>query len=402
MATRFDKLKENNNSIIGGYEGNSYTEYQIPSCGITDIDRAVFNLFDKNIPLNYNLEGEVKKVPVIFATGERFAILSRNKPITDKSGALILPLVSITRTSIDNKPEKGISNNEMFSHVFTRRFDEKNVEFRQLKNFEGLENLKHTEKKSTKKSTYLNSKEKRNIYETIEIPPIKYIGLTYTITIWSSFTEQMNKLVETIMSSYTINPGMQFKLESDKGYWFPAFIDNSFSSESSYEEFTDEERFIKHTFTLKATGYIIAPDIDGVKRGIKSVVSSPNISFDVLEGNINKHIKSSPIQSADPNTHLLSPIEEDDGIIPSQMVGLTQDQIQRDIEDNIPSYTVGSRLTPAERVGKWSTDYSRRKKIFINDKSGNRVAVYAKSSTNGETVYDQKYAESIFDINNKE
>ena len=149
MATRFDKTKEDNNSIVSGYEeSNTPTDYTIPSCGIEDLDKAVFNLFDKQMPLYYVQQGEQKKIPVIFATGERFAILRRNKPLTDKKGALILPLISITRSNIDNNPSKGISNNQMFPEVITRRIAGKNSEWRQLKNFEGFNSIKHTTKEN--------------------------------------------------------------------------------------------------------------------------------------------------------------------------------------------------------------------------------------------------------------
>ena len=115
MATRYDQNKEVKNKIISGYEEaqRSY-DYVIPSCGLEDLDAAVFDLFNEQIPLFYTHHGETKRVPVIFATGERFAILRRKKPITDKSGALILPLVSIARGSIENTPSKGMANNEMF------------------------------------------------------------------------------------------------------------------------------------------------------------------------------------------------------------------------------------------------------------------------------------------------
>ena len=37
MTTRFDKKKEDNNSIVLGYEGTNYPEdYSLPSCGLED------------------------------------------------------------------------------------------------------------------------------------------------------------------------------------------------------------------------------------------------------------------------------------------------------------------------------------------------------------------------------
>ena len=74
----------------------------VPSCSIEDVDRALFNLFNVDLDLFYKESNKnSKRIPVIFATGERFAILRRKKPLRDKAGALILPLVSILRNWSD-------------------------------------------------------------------------------------------------------------------------------------------------------------------------------------------------------------------------------------------------------------------------------------------------------------
>ncbi len=85
MPTRYQLDKVLANRIRGGYEGENHSEYTIPSCGLEDVDKAVFNLYNKDLPFFYDLNGERKKIPVIFATGERFAVLRRKKPLTDKN-----------------------------------------------------------------------------------------------------------------------------------------------------------------------------------------------------------------------------------------------------------------------------------------------------------------------------
>ena len=78
MSTKYD-LNNSKRYAPTGYEGDGNTDYVVPSCGVEDLDLAIFNLFDKQIPLYYDFHGEVKKVPVIFATGERFALLLQGK-----------------------------------------------------------------------------------------------------------------------------------------------------------------------------------------------------------------------------------------------------------------------------------------------------------------------------------
>ena len=59
-----------------GLEGIDIPEnFNLPSCGIEDVDRALFKLFDKELPFYYELDGEQKRIPCIFAGGERAMIL---------------------------------------------------------------------------------------------------------------------------------------------------------------------------------------------------------------------------------------------------------------------------------------------------------------------------------------
>ena len=64
-------------------------DFDLPSSGIEDIDRAVFDLFDKTLPLQVKIDDQSTKVPVVFSTGERFALTRRNSPIRDRNNALI-------------------------------------------------------------------------------------------------------------------------------------------------------------------------------------------------------------------------------------------------------------------------------------------------------------------------
>lgn len=403
MSTRYDQNKEEKNKIISGYEEaqRSY-DYVIPSCGLEDLDAAVFDLFNEQLPLFHTLKGERIRVPVIFATGERFAILRRKKPITDNTGALILPLVSITRNSIDNTPQKGMANNEMFPEVIARRISENNLEWRQQKNFEGFNSIKHTAK--SQKQGYSLKPQLNNIYETLEIPPVKYFGCTYEIIIWSSFTQQMNKLLTAIMSSYTLNPGRQFKIESRKGYWFPAFIDSSFSQDTSYNDFTDAERYVKHTLNLSATGYILAPNIEGGKIGLKSMVSAPKISFDVLSSNhIQKH-QEVGVRSNDPNAKIFDKTKAESDYQVGQQSGIPAIKSLEDLNNNIDNVPAikESDTSPEDVVGNKNSENKSNKKIFIKDEKGNLLPVVAQNQNLGETVYDQKYAEFIFNVSNND
>jgi len=401
MATKYD-LDSNKRYAPTGYEGSGNTDYIIPSCGVEDLDHSIFNLFDKQIPLYYDLHGEIKKVPVIFATGERFALLRRKQPITDRNGALILPLISITRTAIENVPSKGIANNQMFPNIVTKRISKKDLEYRQQKNIENLKNVKG-EDLSQEGDISLKPRIEKNIVETIEMPPVKYFGANYEISIWSSFTQQMNKLLEAIMSAYTLNPGQQFRLESDKGYTFSAFVDGSISQDTNYSDFTDAERYIKYNMTINATGYIIAPNILGGKTALRSFMSAPEVSFDVLEEFVQLDPQVGGVADPDPNAHMFDDLATEDTLVASTRVGIVGGSNAKELQeiDRSKGFAVDLNIDKykSDVVGEKSSDSKKVRKTFVRDLNGKLVPVMAKASKGkGETVYDARLGEVLFNI----
>ena len=361
MSSSFD-LNNKNRYSPAGYEGENKADYVIPSCGLEDVDKAMFNLFDKDIPLYYKLQGETKKVPVIFATGERFALLRRKKPIVDRNGAHILPLVSITRNTVDNIPAKGIANNQMFPHVITKRISAKDLQHRQNKNYENLSNVEGKDLQNQDTDFSLKPNINKNIIETIEMPPVKYFGASYEVTIWSSFTQQMNNILETIMSAYTLNPGQQIRIESDKGYYFSAFVESSFSPDTNYSDFTDAERYIKYNLTITATGYIIAPNIESGKTALRSFVSAPEVNFETfIEGVDIEPSSIGGVADPSPDAHIFDDLRTEDGLVPAQRIGQDSFQNMSDLLDYDSSQ--GSAVNNLEKkyssslVGQRGSDY---------------------------------------------
>ena len=129
MSTRYYKNKNDGTSRSAGYEGSNIPDdFNVPSCTIEDVDRALFDLFDKQLPFTYKHKEGTKRAPVIFASGERFAVLRRKEPLRDKSGALVLPLVSIMRTGISQVPTMGAGTSQNTPHVVKRKLSKDDPE----------------------------------------------------------------------------------------------------------------------------------------------------------------------------------------------------------------------------------------------------------------------------------
>ena len=115
------------------------------SIGIEDIDRTLFNMFNEVLKIETTSKGVTKQVPVIFATGERFALTRRKNPIRDRNNANILPLISIVRQNLDIGPTQAgkktaIALRAQPNYTIKRRLSEKDRDFQNLLNKEGLNN----------------------------------------------------------------------------------------------------------------------------------------------------------------------------------------------------------------------------------------------------------------------
>ena len=111
MPTRFNsqdasRVRLGVPPLQSGYQGKSTSrDLTIPPVGIDDVDRALFHLFDKEIPFTVGGEGtESRKVPVLMAAGEKWALNKRMRALKDRNGALILPLITIIRTNVFQDP----------------------------------------------------------------------------------------------------------------------------------------------------------------------------------------------------------------------------------------------------------------------------------------------------------
>ena len=290
--------------LPNGYSGSDQpSDFFIPSCGIEDVDRAVFNLFDKELGFSIqkiisgqNKPVNIKKPTVIFATGERFAIVKKLRPVRDRNGALMLPAISIRRTNIiqsdEDMHQRGI-NQTTGELIIKRRLDPSDKSYQSLINKSLLKNadlpqtLRETGQNandpSIRDGMLLDPKLGNNVFEIISIPQPQFYTATYEIVYWTSFTGHMNYMIETTLSSQ-LPQGKMFKLVTDKGYWFIGSLDDEVTSQDNFDDFTEQERIIRYMYTVKVKAFLLANNGPGTSVPFKRYVSAVDFSFDVTEG----------------------------------------------------------------------------------------------------------------------
>ena len=408
MSIRTDEIGLSEAQI---QQGNSIpTDLEIPSCTIEDVDRALFDLFDKQLPFVYRHKEGTRRVPVIFASGERFAVLRRKEPLRDRSGALILPLVSIMRTGVAQGPTLGAGSAQNLPVTIRKRLHPEDPIYQRLVNRHALEssdNLVSGEANpsfptiltgtlsgriatrrpkppvsmNTREGKLLNVSLGNNIFEIITMPPPKYYTATYEVTFWTQYTQQMNNLLMSMMSLYQSYAQRTFKLETPKGYWFVAYIGESLSPGNNFDDYTDSERIVRYSFEVTVPAYIVGDAYPGSQNRLRKLISAPQLSFDgdVFNGSY-VTVPPSGIPSGDPQNYLLNELRTIDEPVPGQAMGSNAGATGPQI-GNIPVASVGGATTNSNtQTIEITVD------PFTGQKIKRKVFVKSRLRRSGETV----------------
>jgi hypothetical protein len=304
--------------VIKDFDGDNVPDdFEFPSIGIEDIDRTLFNLFDDVLDFQVTSKGKTIDVPVIFATGERFALTRRKVPLRDRNNTNILPLISIVRNNFDIGPQQNgkgtaIAFRAQPNYTIKHRLSEKDRSFQNIINKQNLKNQKNVSSNSSfldvsnkigvspdnvgsrrnlknlkfSKNAQISLKPdiNTNLYEIIQLPYPYFISTTYNITFWCQYLVQANQMIEYFLTKIQV-PGGEFSITTDNGYELVAFIGNNINFENNFDNMTEDERIIKYSFDVTIPGYILNANAPGLPKQLRSFYSAPTIDFSYLTSN---------------------------------------------------------------------------------------------------------------------
>ena len=303
MSTTRQKINTpyNVSHVPSGYEGVQPEDVDlvIPSNTLKDVDRSVFDLFDKELALQINVTNTeqnnvaAKKVPVIFAGGERLAFTRRLKPVRDKNGRIILPIITIKRGAIEQTTQditgRGMNQNTG-ELIIKKKLSPKDAHYQLLINKLGLKNQNNSFGSERPQGSerlnpeivqggLLSPQILNNIYQFIVIPQPQFITVNYEITIWTSYMADMNKIITTIYNSFLPVGHRSFLLKTLKGYTFSAFMDEQFSPEDNFDDYTETERLVRYSVNLRVPTYVLPTYSNKDVVPFRTYVSAPNFQF---------------------------------------------------------------------------------------------------------------------------
>jgi len=216
------------------------------SISLFDIDYAMMTYLEDTVLPTLDDNGKALKIPVIYGNSERWNGARRQGVFRDSHGKIQLPIMMIRRTSISKDEAMPMLNRHVSYQGVTKyskdnRYDRFNLLGKSI-----------------------NPK-----YEVYKITMPDYVEVNYECMVWTSYTEQLNEVIEQLNFSST--------------YWGDK---DRFKFRTSIGEFNvvnevgeGSERINRIEFSLNVNAYLLPEKFDGektTKKGysIKRIVVS--------------------------------------------------------------------------------------------------------------------------------
>jgi len=238
---------------------------------LEDVDTAMYEYIDERFNLFYK-EGGVNqtKVPVIYLTNERSFQIKSDLDIRDQDEKLILPIVTINRTSVVKDPNrKGGFQAHYYADDSSGNVGRREV-LRRIKQDKtsNLSNALSQKRGGTSKlaaDPFNRRATKEVIYEVFTAPIPIFVNIDYKITIMTEYIQEMNSLVQPFMTrTGQINSFVMRR----NGHLYEAFIDQNFTQENNVSNLAEEERRFKTEVSIK----VIAPLVGEGENDNKNLI----------------------------------------------------------------------------------------------------------------------------------
>ena len=203
-------------------------QVQDVSISLMDLDSAIMFYFTEVIKPTVVENGETVKVPVMYASPERWFAIQKSGFMRDKKRQLILPVIAFRRTGMEKDNNMPVDKIDPEQPKLHWQFEKKYTNANRYDAFSVQQGL-------------IPQKE----YYNVAVPD--YMILSYDFIVWTPYIEQMNKLVERInwsAGSYWGEPGkMRFRTNID------SYTDST--------EVSNTERIVRTQFSVTLHGYLI-------------------------------------------------------------------------------------------------------------------------------------------------
>ena len=242
---------------------NEDTERDVPyfKSDLEDIDFAVYNFLNDSMGVNVKTNKGFKKVPVIWSGSERSQNIKTPNIERDSMGQIVLPVISVERTTIKKDPSKNIIPASVVDEVRDLKGGflkvSRVIKQDKTRNFLNADSFRRRGDPNYPLKRF--EKNDKIVYETITIPIPIYVEVGYSVVLRTEYQEQMNDLLTPYIR---VTNGQQRVIISHNQNQYEAFIDGTYNFGNNISNYTNSERKYETTLSINVVGYLIGDTVN--------------------------------------------------------------------------------------------------------------------------------------------
>lgn len=269
-------------------------EFFLPS-KIETIDSAFTEFVDEDLNIFCTTNEGWKKVPVIWTSAERSFQIKNKKELRDSTGTLVFPVITIEKTNfVKDLARKGAIyaavppvNDIKGGTITVARV----IKQDKTQNFQNARAKRLYGRKHVGQQTFKDGKANKTVYETITIPLPVYVEITYTLSFYAEYQQQINEMISPFV---TKTGGVNHFIMKKDGHLYEGFIQSDFSQNNNVASLSEDERRYQTNLEIKVLGYLVSADKNEeqpkiVRRESRVEVKIPRER--VIKGDINEYLK---------------------------------------------------------------------------------------------------------------
>lgn len=254
------------------------------SVKLIDVDTTILSYLDNVISPSIKDAGRVIKVPINYASPERWKAIRKDGAIRDHNGKVQCPAIAFRRTTMQRN-DSLITLNRYLQYPTIKHFSEKN----KYDKFSLMNGFSH-------------------VKELYSVAMPDHVIINYDFIVWTDLVEQGNEIVE----------GINFSTED---YWGDK---NRYKFRTSISDYNFEttvdagsDRIVKTTFSLMVYAYLLPDRYENYKSVVQKAFTERKIVFNV-------EVSVDNVQNLPPDELQKLSISGDASTLPPRFSGIMQ------------------------------------------------------------------------------
>jgi hypothetical protein len=223
------------------------------SVTLIDIDTTILSYLDNVISPTVLDAGRQVKVPINYASPERWKAIRKDGYIRDKNGKVQCPAIAMRRTTMQRN-DNLITLNRYLQYPVIKKFSEKNKYDR---------------------FSIMTGFAPRKEYYSVAMPD--HVIVNYDFIVWTDLMEQGNEIIQAINFSTEDYWGDKVRMK------FRTTI-SDYNFETSND--ADQDRIVKTTFNMMVYAYLLPNRYENFKSTVQKAFSQRKVVFGVSESSV--------------------------------------------------------------------------------------------------------------------